>query len=372
VTTTWVSKPFFFKSVSSLCCVRSGPSHAEVETRECLYFNINWEVEKTNRSGVERCEGEKDKRSHCYASWRNSSGSIELVKKGCWLDDFNCYDRQECVATEDNPQVFFCCCEGDFCNERFTHLPDVSGPVIEPPPPALLNVLVYSLLPVTMLSVALLLGFWMYRHRKPPYGHVDINEDPGASPPSPLLGLKPLQLLEVKARGRFGCVWKAQMMNEYVAVKIFPIQVHNYFLCTNVHVVSAGNSYCDDKCINCVCEFYKDYTFLTLSLKFSAPFPDVSASCILLFPAVCCVPSGPVDEYMLPFEEEIGQHPSLEDLQDLVVHKKMRPVFKDCWLKHSVSDALQSLLTNTKPYGSNHLSTVLFHTTRKIFSEFAQ
>ncbi|KTG34270.1 hypothetical protein cypCar_00048469, partial [Cyprinus carpio] len=68
------------------------PSHAEVETRECLYFNINWEVEKTNRSGVERCEGEKDKRSHCYASWRNSSGSIELVKKGCWLDDFNCYD----------------------------------------------------------------------------------------------------------------------------------------------------------------------------------------------------------------------------------------------------------------------------------------
>lgn len=30
---------------------------------------------------------------HCYASWRNSSGTIELVKKGCWLDDFNCYDR---------------------------------------------------------------------------------------------------------------------------------------------------------------------------------------------------------------------------------------------------------------------------------------
>lgn len=46
--------------------------------------------------------------------------------------------------------------------------------------------------------------------------------------------------------------------------------------------------------------------------------------------------SGPVDEYMLPFEEEIGQHPSLEDLQEVVVHKKMRPVFKDHWLKHPV------------------------------------
>lgn len=42
--------------------------------------------------------------------------------------------------------------------------------------PTLLNVLVYSLLPITMLSMALLLAFWMYRHRKPPYGHVDINE----------------------------------------------------------------------------------------------------------------------------------------------------------------------------------------------------
>lgn len=42
---------------------------------------------------------------------------------------------------------------------------------------------------------------------------------------------------------------------------------------------------------------------------------------------------------MLPFEDEIGQHPSLEDLQDVVVHKKMRPVLKDCWLKHPVSNA---------------------------------
>lgn len=50
-------------------------------------------------------------------------------------------------------------------------------------------------------------------------------QDPSPAPPSPLLGQKPLQLLEVKARGRFGCVWKAQLLNEHVAVKIFPIQV---------------------------------------------------------------------------------------------------------------------------------------------------
>lgn len=47
--------------------------------------------------------------------------------------------------------------------------------------------------------------------------------------------------------------------------------------------------------------------------------------------------SGPVDEYMLPFEEEVGQHPTLEDLQEVVVHKKMRPAIKEFWLKHTVS-----------------------------------
>lgn len=46
--------------------------------------------------------------------------------------------------------------------------------------------------------------------------------------------------------------------------------------------------------------------------------------------------AGPVGEYMLPFEEEVGQHPSLEDMQDVVVHKKLRPVLRDCWQKHAV------------------------------------
>jgi hypothetical protein len=39
------------------------------------------------------------------------------------------------------------------------------------------------------------------------------------------LGLRPIQLLEIKARGRFGAVWKAQYKTDTVAVKIFPIQV---------------------------------------------------------------------------------------------------------------------------------------------------
>jgi hypothetical protein len=44
-------------------------------------------------------------------------------------------------------------------------------------------------------------------------------------PPSPHMGMRPIQLLEIKARGRFGAVWKAQYKTDTVAVKIFPIQV---------------------------------------------------------------------------------------------------------------------------------------------------
>ncbi|KAJ8247107.1 hypothetical protein GJAV_G00258830 [Gymnothorax javanicus] len=49
----------------------------------------------------------------------------------------------------------------------------------------------------------------------------------------------------------------------------------------------------------------------------------------------CTAADGPVDEYMLPFEEEVGQHPSLEDMQEVVVHKKLRPVLRECWQKHA-------------------------------------
>ncbi|XP_045067426.1 activin receptor type-2B-like [Coregonus clupeaformis] len=362
--------------------------------------------------------------------------------------------KQECVSREVNPQVFFCCCEGNYCNEGFTHLPDLIAAgnrvKIRPPPrvPSLLNILVYSLLALCVLSLTLLLALWMYRHRKSPYGHVDISEDPGQTPPSPMVGLKHLQLLEVKARGRFGCVWKAQLMSEYVAVKIFPVQDkqswqkekdifltpgmrHENLLryiaaekhgsnletefwlimefhergsltdhlkgstvtwCEMCHIaetMSRGLAYLhedtpikaegskptiahrDFKSKNVMLR--DDLTAIIgdfgLAVRFEPGKPpgdthgqvgtwrymapevlegaitfqrdsflriDMYAMGLVLWELVsrCTATNGTVGEYMLPFEEEIGQHTSLGDLQDVVVHKKMRPVFKDTWLKH--------------------------------------
>uniref|UniRef100_A0A3Q2P315 Serine/threonine-protein kinase receptor n=1 Tax=Fundulus heteroclitus TaxID=8078 RepID=A0A3Q2P315_FUNHE len=64
---------------------------------------------------------------------------------------------------------------------------------------------------------------------------------------------------------------------------------------------------------------------------------DMYAVGLVLWEVVsrCRAADGPLDQYLLPFEEEVGQHPSLEDLQEVVVHKKMRPAIKELWLKHS-------------------------------------
>lgn len=64
------------------------------ETRECVHYNYGPSSEQQgNQTGIETCVGDKDKRLHCFATWRNVSGKVAVVKQGCWLDDVNCYDR---------------------------------------------------------------------------------------------------------------------------------------------------------------------------------------------------------------------------------------------------------------------------------------
>ncbi|RXG74058.1 Activin receptor type-2B, partial [Armadillidium vulgare] len=43
---------------------------------------------------------------------------------------------------------------------------------------------------------------------------------------------------------------------------------------------------------------------------------------------------GPVPEYVLPFEKEVGLHPTLDDMQECVVTRKKRPHVLDTWLNH--------------------------------------
>ncbi|XP_059826246.1 activin receptor type-2A-like [Hypanus sabinus] len=431
----------------------SGAILGRTEKQVCIIYNASRDKDRANNTAIENCVEEKDKRGHCYATWKNNSGSVEIVKGGCWLDDWNCYDKGECIETKESPEVFFCCCEGSKCNEKIFYVPVITVPSTLNPfttRQPLFNTLLYSLVPIMGFAVVVLFSFWMYRHHKLAYPPVLVpTQDPGPIPPSPLLGLKPLQLLEVKARGRFGCVWKAQLLNEYVAVKIFPAQdrqswqneyeiyclpgmnheniLHfigaekrgsnidvELWLITSFHEKGSLTDYLKANVVswNELCHIaesmarglaylhedkpglkdghkpaiaHRDFKSknvllknnLTacigdfgLALRFEAGksagdthgqvgtrrymAPEVLEGAINFqrdaflridmysvglvlweLASRCTATDGPVDEYMLPFEEEVGQHPSLEDMQEVVVHKKMRPVFREYWQKHA-------------------------------------
>lgn len=60
---------------------------------------------------------------------------------------------------------------------------------------------------------------------------------------------------------------------------------------------------------------------------------DVYACGLVLWELLsrCSAHTGNVQEYVLPFESELGSHPTLDEMQENVVMKKMRPVLSNQW-----------------------------------------
>ncbi|KAK3106491.1 hypothetical protein FSP39_021009 [Pinctada imbricata] len=395
---------------------------------------------------------------------------IELIKQGCWTHQEMC-ESDECVQTSNaHKKINFCCCRKDLCNVNITAVefadsttkkPSTVGNPIQalPSEDPVAKTLMVTLVPISAVVIFIVVGFFLFRYLRKEGRYMAHQQlpilDPELSMPESLLPHKPIQLLEIRAHGRFGEVWKAKMEEHDVAVKIMPFKEkaswlaeqeiynlphmahdnillfvgaekheENLWLITQFHekgslceylkgntitwsqlckmaeTMSRGLAYLHDEIPGgrgteakpaiahrdfksknvllkddlsaCIADFGLALKFepgkspgethgLVGTRRYMAPeilegaisFKrdaflriDMYACGLVLWELVtrCSCVDGPIDEYQLPFEEEVGSHPTLEDLQDLVVMKKVRPSIKEHWQRHAGLDALISTI----------------------------
>lgn len=58
------------------------------------------------------------------------SNNIYYLLQGCFLNNVDCFNKDECVEKSEVPKkdLMFCCCEGDMCNQNFTWDPTPTQP----------------------------------------------------------------------------------------------------------------------------------------------------------------------------------------------------------------------------------------------------
>ncbi|XP_015120962.1 activin receptor type-2A [Diachasma alloeum] len=403
------------------------------------------------------------KRNHCYVLWQhnNVTKTSTLKMKGCFFDSKECYDKVQCVENNIDrmKQMFFCCCDGNMCNDNYKWDPKpVDKNIINGDSEADQNpdlIFMTTVLSVSLsISILTIVLFLLYCH----YKRKQFSHDNHPSPlelilqeqSSPNLDLRSIQLVEMKTRGRFAAVWRAEFKNETVAVKIFPnkgkqswqteqeifrlphmhhedilhfigsernhddlktefwlvtvyhekgslydylkanvvtwsetckiaesiarglMHLHEEIPADKVHGQKPVVAHRDFKSTNvllkadmraCIADFGLALVFHPDKLcgdthgqvgtrRYMAPEVlegainftrdsflriDIYACALVLWELAsrCAAHDGLIGEYTLPFEEEIGMHPTLMDMQEIVVHNKVRPLILESWRKHS-------------------------------------
>ncbi|XP_030828527.1 activin receptor type-2A [Strongylocentrotus purpuratus] len=457
---------FLFLSIAVLL-VEGASVNLPLGSTHChLYSSQECEKDGTKCGNTtEECDNKEAEIPSCYVLWKNetsSGGGVDVMMRGCWQNQGDCLDMDYCMSSSPADQnLFFCCCVGNLCNMNFSFLPTpeptptvtqttVTGSNIDEKKKKnemLTKTILYSIVPIVAIALVIIMLYWMCRRHR----YHSLIAIPTTEPtPSPMNSLPPIQLLEIKARGRFGAVWKASCLNDIVAVKVFPIQDRNswanereiyslphmhhenllHFIATEKHgegleveywLISEFHhhgSLCDYLKANviswkelCGIAFsmakglaylhedippttaipfvkhsvaHRDFKSKNVLIKnnTTACIADFGLACVFeagknpgdthgqvgtrryMAPEVlegaiqfkrdaflridmyafglvlwelvtrCTVQDGPVPEYRLPFEEELGQGTSLEDMQEWVVVKRKRPVISDHWLKH--------------------------------------
>lgn len=394
--------------------------------------------------------------------WSTNNETEEAVveMKDCFLDAGNECNKTECIdyKYEKRAGKHFCCCDTDNCNHNFIWKPTAT----EPPetddqtdsPESDDDTVRWIFASVLLVAIIAFCAIskYFYHRRKQNFAEIPTM-DPEMSVSSQCLFLRPIDLIEIKAHGRFGTVWKGKMPTGDVAVKVFPTQDKLSWITEQeiyklprmnhpniLHFIGAEkHCFADGKTefwlitqyqpIGSLCDYLKSHTVtwpelikiaesmsrglmhlheeipgtrtdelkpaiahrdfksknvllksdLTacvadfgLALKFVPGQPvgdvhgqvgtrrymapeilegainfnrdsflriDVYACGLVLWELVsrCTAQNGPVGDFRLPFEAELGSHPTLEEMQDNIAAKKLRPRLYDEWRSHPVT-----------------------------------
>ncbi|KAK2704419.1 activin receptor type-2A-like [Artemia franciscana] len=433
---------------------------------ECEYYgpgNCSPEAEKCSHK--EFCTGENNGAS-CYVAWKVNpvNGQVEVSLKGCAYGHRDC-GNSSCLgdlrsSKNSTIKTYYCCCLENNCNSEFSINPNQTFvsrpsnlesviPVRHNPSIAVINALIYTLAILVVLTFSVAIGYWMYRKKKlSRFNELPTSDTTCYESPSLTQNTIPVHLMEVKARGRFGAVWKAVRKAEVVAVKIFPPQDKQswlaerevyklpqmeheniltflgaekrgdniqaeYLLITEFHELGSLCDYLKSHTVTwqeacriaesmtrglahlheeihakdgsvkpavahrdfksknvllksdltaCIADFGLAFIFTpgqsigdthgqVGTRRYMAPEVlegainfnrdsflriDMYAVSLVLWEILtrCSTTECEATDYMLPFEAEVGQHPTLEDIQECVVHQKKRPVIKDVWKRH--------------------------------------
>uniref|UniRef100_A0A1I8MWT9 Serine/threonine-protein kinase receptor n=1 Tax=Musca domestica TaxID=7370 RepID=A0A1I8MWT9_MUSDO len=405
---------------------------------------------------TEQCKIDSEKPPSCYVLWskNNRTGEERIKMKGCFSHTSEC-NQTKCVTSSEprKDNIYYCCCKESLCNRDYKWEPTTTEATTQVPKekksedPNLIPIIICSCALALLITTTGILVFLYRRHKQENFNEVPANEAEITNT-SPLLSNRPIQLLELKASGRFGDVWQAKLHNHDVAVKIFRMQEkeswnteleiyklprmrhpnileflghekhteniqhefwlisayqHNGSLCDYLksHTITyqqlcriAESMACglahlheeipaskteglkpsiahrDFKSKNvllknnltaCIADFglamifepgkpcgdthgqvgtrrYMAPEVLEGAINFNRDAflrIDVYACGLVLWEMVSrCDATGPVGEYLLPFEAELGQRPTLDEVQENVVMKKLRPQILNSWRSH--------------------------------------
>ncbi|XP_023293236.2 activin receptor type-2A [Lucilia cuprina] len=408
---------------------------------------------------IEHCKFDSDKPPSCYVLWSRDemTGEDHIKMKGCFSQTPEC-NQTECVTSSEPRKnnmnlLHFCCCKQSMCNTAQKWEPTTTEATTQVPKEKtpentdFIYIVICSVILAILITITGI-GLFLYRRRKQAnFNEIPTNEAEITNS-SPLLSNRPIQLLELKASGRFGDVWQAKLHNQDVAVKIFRMQekeswnteleiyklprmrhpnileflghekhtekiqqefwlisayqhngslcdylkshtityqelckiaesmacglahLHEEILATKTEGLKPSIAHRDFKSKNvllkndltaCIADFglamifqpgkpcgdthgqvgtrrYMAPEVLEGAINFNRDAflrIDVYACGLVLWEMVSrCDATGPVGEFLLPFEAELGQRPTLDEVQENVVMKKLRPQILNSWRSH--------------------------------------